>query len=73
MSNIMDFGTFMTNRNAYLWNVFTNELSFINEMISMCFEWIHLVWRYLNRDGMIGKSRYRYDIIRFVSPSLYRS
>ena len=40
MSNVMDFGTCVANENACLWNLFTNELGFINEMISMCFECI---------------------------------
>ena len=29
----MDFDTYVAKRNACLWNVFANELGFINEMI----------------------------------------
>ena len=43
MSNVMDFGTCVANVNACFWNVFTNDLGFINEMIYMCLERIRLV------------------------------
>ena len=33
MSTVVDFGTYVANGNACLWNMFANEFGFINEII----------------------------------------
>ena len=38
MSNVMDFGTYVANKNVCLQSGFANEIGFINEMI------VHLFW-----------------------------